>query len=102
MNVGRRSNSDFLHPDADLQLSHQGAQWRLCSWISSEDISSFVKTRSYATLRAADLDWVVGPGYSSGRYILDKNQHGTMNNHKNQPGPMKKQKRYERGVTTDL
>ena len=59
------------------------------------------ETRSYAALRAADLDWIVGPGYSSGRYILEKNQHGTMNNHENQPGPMKKQKRYERGVTTD-
>ena len=23
-------------------------------------------TRSYATLRAADLDWIVGPGYSPG------------------------------------
>ena len=25
------------------------------------------KTRSYAALRAADLDWIVGPGYSLGR-----------------------------------
>ena len=24
-------------------------------------------TRSYAALRAADLDWIVGPGYSFGR-----------------------------------
>ena len=24
-------------------------------------------TRSYAALRAADLDWIVGPGYSPGR-----------------------------------
>ena len=23
-------------------------------------------TRSYAALRAADLDWIVGPGYSPG------------------------------------
>ena len=30
-------------------------------------------TRSYAALRAADLDWIVGPGYSLGRYILEKN-----------------------------
>ena len=30
-------------------------------------------TRSYAALRAADLDWIVGPGYSLGRYILGKN-----------------------------
>ena len=27
----------------------------------------FLGTRSYAALRAADLDWIVGPGYSLGR-----------------------------------
>ena len=27
----------------------------------------FFLTRSYAALRAADLDWIVGPGYSLGR-----------------------------------
>ena len=40
----------------------------------------FMNTRSYAALRAADLDWIVGPGYSSGRYILEKNHekpHGS-------------------------
>ena len=26
---------------------------------------------SYAALRAANLDWMVGPGYSWGRYILN-------------------------------
>ena len=36
----------------------------------------FFQTRSYAALRAADLDWIVGPGYSSFyilhlQYILD-------------------------------
>ena len=40
-------------------------------------------TRSCAPLRAADLDWIVGPGYSSGGYILGK----TM---KNQPRTLKK------------
>ena len=30
-------------------------------------------TRSCAALRAADLDWIVGPGCSSGRYILENN-----------------------------
>ena len=25
-----------------------------------------INTRSYAALRAADLDWIVGPGYSPG------------------------------------
>ena len=31
-------------------------------------------TRSYAALLAADLDWIVGPGYSSGGYILGCSQ----------------------------
>ena len=30
-------------------------------------LSLFWGTRSYAALRAADLDWIVGPGYSLGR-----------------------------------
>ena len=38
---------------------------------------SFVITRSYAALRAADLDWNVGPGYMLGRYILEKNHEKT-------------------------
>ena len=49
-------------------------------------------TRSYAALRAADLDWIVGPGYSSGRYIWRKtmkNQPGTMKDHENRLGTMK-------------
>ena len=29
----------------------------------------FSSTRSYAALRAADLDWIVGPGYSWGGYV---------------------------------
>ena len=41
-----------------------------------------IYTRSYAALRAADLDWIVRPGYSSDGYILEKN-------HENQPGTMK-------------
>ena len=32
------------------------------------------KTRSYAALRAADLDWIVGLGYSWGGYILGCSQ----------------------------
>ena len=38
-------------------------------------------TRSYATLGAADLDWIAGPGYSSNRYILDKNNEKPTLNH---------------------
>ena len=30
-------------------------------------ILTIIITRSYAALRAADLDWIVGPGYSLGR-----------------------------------
>ena len=30
----------------------------------------FNYTRSYAALWAADLDWIIGPGYSLGEYIL--------------------------------
>ena len=42
---------------------------------------SFYETRSYAALQAADLDWIVGPGYSSGRYILEKNHEKPTWNH---------------------
>ena len=38
-------------------------------------------TRSYAALRAADLDWIIGPGYSLGGYILEKNHEKTTWNH---------------------
>ena len=31
-----------------------------------------IATRSYAALRAADLNWIVGPGYNAGGYILEK------------------------------
>ena len=52
-------------------------------------------TRSFAALQAADLDWIVGPGYDLGGYILEKtinNQPRTMKNHENQPGTMKMMK----------
>ena len=29
-------------------------------------VITIIITRSYAALRAADLDWIVGPGYSLG------------------------------------
>ena len=38
-------------------------------------------TRSYAALRAADLDWIIGPGYSLGGYILEKNHEKPTWNH---------------------
>ena len=38
------------------------------------DIGIFEGTRSYAALRAADQDWIVGLGDSSGGYILGCSQ----------------------------
>ena len=38
-------------------------------------------TRPRAALRAAGLDWIVGPGYSSGGYILEKNHEKPTWNH---------------------
>ena len=57
------------------------------------------KTRSYAALRAADLDWIIGPGYSSGGYILGENHEKPTWNHE-KPGIT--EKRHWRGATTDL
>ena len=37
------------------------------SLVIETDLCLFSSTRSYAALRAADLDWIVGPGYSLGR-----------------------------------
>ena len=45
----------------------------------------FSLTRSYAALRAADLDWIIGPGYSSGGYILGENHEKPTWNHE-KPG----------------
>ena len=42
---------------------------------------NFVFTRSCAALRAADLDWIIGPGYSLGGYILEKNHEKQTWNH---------------------
>ena len=41
----------------------------------------FKDTRFYAALRAADLEWIVGPGYSLGGYILEKNHENPTWNH---------------------
>ena len=53
------------------------------------DIGIFEGTRSYAALRAADQDWIVGPGYSLGGYILEKNHENQPKTMKNQPGTIK-------------
>ena len=52
----------------------------------------FIFTKSYAALRMADLEWIVGLGYISGRYILEKYHEKPIwnhENHENQPGTMK-------------
>ena len=38
-------------------------------------------TRSYAALRATDLDWIIGPGYSLSGYILERNHEKPTWNH---------------------
>ena len=38
-------------------------------------------TRSYAALRAADLEWIVGPGYSLGGYTMEKHHEKPTWNH---------------------
>ena len=58
-------------------------------------------TRSYAALRAADLDWVIGPGYSSGGNKQKRDWRGVKNDLGGGQG-RNNQKRYRRGVTTDL
>ena len=44
-------------------------------------ISFIYITRSYAAPRAADLEWMVGPGYSLGGYILEKTHEKPTWNH---------------------
>ena len=73
---------------ATLPVSQKppGYSHQLCSahrMLSTLFLSSqIIVTRSYAAFRAADLEWMVGPGYSLGWYILEKN-------HENQPRTMK-------------
>ena len=33
-------------------------------------LKSIMETRSYAALRAADLDWIIGTEYSPGTYLI--------------------------------
>ena len=53
--------------------------------LTNLDVQKFLKTRSYAALRAADLDWIIRPGYSSGGYILGENHEKPTWNHE-KPG----------------
>ena len=65
-------------------------------FIQKHCVQPFWCTRSYAALRVADLEWIIRPGYSLGRYFLEKNHEKPTWNHekpwkttKNQPGTMK-------------
>ena len=44
-------------------------------------MTSITITRSYAALWAADLGWIIGPGYSLGGYIMEKNHEKLTWNH---------------------
>ena len=59
----------------------QSAGWVRCWWWQFV----FIITRSYAALLAADLDWIIGPGYSLGGYILGENHEKPTWNHE-KPG----------------
>ena len=66
------------YPDKEF-IFNGGESTLKCTDISCSVF--FIITRSYAALRAADLDWIVGPGYSSGRYILKKKHEKPTWNH---------------------
>ena len=58
-----------------------GAEGEFCGgegvmevWVTGSKYKGIIKTRSYAALRAADLDWIVGPEYSLGGYIFGDSQ----------------------------
>ena len=57
----------FLNTMPDTMI-----QWS--SNIAIKSICCFTFTRSCAALRAADLDWIVGPEYSLGGYIFGDSQ----------------------------
>ena len=84
-------------------------KWREYVLLGGFVIKLFYYTRSCAALRAADLDWIVGPEYSLGGYIFGeqgrKKQKRYWSGVTNDLGGgqgRNKQKRYQRGVTTDL
>ena len=74
------SGTVTLSKQVCLMVTEKNGKWsRVDGWAENHCLNTtifrnrFCKTRSYAALRAADLDWIVGPGYSSGGYILEKN-----------------------------
>ena len=87
------SDANFIHriwsPTTTLiSLLHRMCQilhFHFVQYIWSFDFNLFVTTRSYAALQAADLYWIIGPGYSSGGYILGENHEKPTWNHE-KPG----------------
>ena len=64
-----------------INIIRVSERWRGCerasiaSIIMIHDPNHLNPTRSCAALRAADLDWIVRPGYSLGGYIPGCSQH---------------------------
>ena len=56
------SSTNFPERAAAVEW-HLDRKWDLSQKKRAND-SSFFATRSYAALRAADLDWIVGPGHN--------------------------------------
>ena len=95
------------HPNLSM-LSNPGLQDLIssvalflpCSTSQKCDIDLFTFTRSYAALRAADLDWIVGPGYSLGRVHSGENHEKPTWNHDkptwNHEKPWKPTKNHEK------
>ena len=53
-----------------LNMYHQATHNYVVHKVKSVENQVFEDTRSCAALRAADLDQIIGPGYSLGGYIL--------------------------------
>ena len=73
----KRKFYHFLSGDDEVDDDAIGdhAEFALTSHhVADAMIILIIITRSYATLRAAYLDWIVGPGYSLGGYILGCSQ----------------------------
>ena len=66
-----------------LTLEQNPPERNFLTYIKIFSQEDFALTRSYAALRAADLDWIVRPGYSSSGYILEKNLEKPTWNHEN-------------------
>ena len=59
----------------------QNPKEQIIFFVKPSLIDQFIFTRSYAALWAADRDMIVGPGYSSIGYILEKNHEKPTWNH---------------------